>query len=180
MASNDHSVTMGGPMVPDEGVTTSGDADIAAQLADVRLGLSRVGRLLSSRRIHANYAAAAGAELPQQAVDVLRALGDHEPLAVGDLARLARMDTGAVSRQVKVLAHAGLVERRTSPQHGSIVLVVGTPEGRELARRFERVRSSQLVRALSHWTPEERLELGRLLVRLVDDVQATPYAPDGS
>jgi hypothetical protein len=56
-----------------------------------------------------------------------------------------------------------------------------------MAERFESVRSSQLSRALASWSDEDRDELGRLLLRLVDDLQATPYlstdadrpAPDG-
>jgi DNA-binding MarR family transcriptional regulator len=118
---------------------------------------------------------AAGVTLPAQAMTVLRALGDRDPLPVGDLARAARMDAGAVSRQIRVLQDAGMVERRTSPQHRSIVLVVATDEGREVARRFERVRHAQLSRALADWTDDEREELGRLLLRLVDDLQSTPY-----
>lgn len=148
---------------------------IEAQLQSVRLGLTRLQRLLSSRRVHAGMAGAARVALPQQAMSVLRALGDREPLPVGDLARAARMDTGAVSRQVRVLEDEGLVERRSSPQHGSIVLVVATPEGRAMAHRFERVRSAQLSRALEDWTPDERMQLGQLMLRLVDDLQATPY-----
>jgi len=148
---------------------------IELQLQSVRLGLTRLQRLLSSRRVHAGMAGAARVALPQQAMSVLRALGDREPLPVGDLARAARMDTGAVSRQVRVLEDEGLVERRSSPQHGSIVLVVATSEGRAMARRFERVRSAQLSRALEDWTPEERVQLGQLMLRLVDDLQATPY-----
>lgn len=149
--------------------------DIEHQLQAVRLGLTRLQRLLSSRRVHAGMAGAAQVALPQQAMNVLRALGDREPLPVGDLARAARMDTGAVSRQIRVLEEEGLVERRSSPQHGSIVLVVATPEGQAMARRFERVRNAQLSRALVNWTPEERTQLGALMVRLVDDLQATPY-----
>ena len=151
------------------------DDDIEQQLQAVRLGLTRLQRLLSSRRVHAGMAGAARVVLPQQAMSVLRALGDREPLPVGDLARAARMDTGAVSRQIRVLEDEGLVERRSSPQHGSIVLVVATPGGRAMAQRFERVRSAQLSRALIDWTPEERLQLGKLMLRLVDDLQATPY-----
>jgi DNA-binding MarR family transcriptional regulator len=151
------------------------DEDIEQQLQAVRLGLTRLQRLLSSRRVHAGMAGAARVVLPQQAMSVLRALGDREPLPVGDLARAARMDTGAVSRQIRVLEDEGLVERRSSPQHGSIVLVVATPDGRAMAQRFERVRSAQLSRALIDWTPEERLQLGKLMLRLVDDLQATPY-----
>jgi DNA-binding MarR family transcriptional regulator len=149
--------------------------DLEAQLQTVRLGLTRLQRLLSSRRVHAGMAGAARVVLPQQAMNVLRALGDRDPLPVGDLARAARMDTGAVSRQIRVLEEEGLVERHSSPQHGSIVLVVATEEGRAMAQRFERVRSAQLSRALIEWTPEERTQLGALMVRLVDDLQATPY-----
>ena len=134
--------------------------DLEAQLQTVRLGLTRLQRLLSSRRVHAGMAGAARVV---------------HPLPVGDLARAARMDTGAVSRQVRVLEEEGLVERHSSPQHGSIVLVVATEEGRAMAHRFERVRSAQLSRALIEWTPEERAQLGALMVRLVDDLQATPY-----
>ena len=149
--------------------------EIEAQLQSVRLGLTRLQRLLSSRRVHAGMAGAARVALPQQAMNVLRALGDREALPVGDLARAARMDTGAVSRQIRVLEEEGLVERRSSPQHGSIVLVVATPEGKAMAHRFERVRSAQLSRALIDWSPEEREQLGSLMLRLVDDLQATPY-----
>ena len=149
--------------------------DIELELQSVRLGLTRLQRLLSSRRVHAGMAGAARVALPQQAMNVLRALGDREPLPVGDLARAARMDTGAVSRQIRILEEEGLVERQSSPQHGSIVLVEATPEGKAMARRFERVRSAQLSRALVEWTPEERAQLGELMLRLVDDLQATPY-----
>ena len=149
--------------------------DVEAQLQSVRLGLTRLQRLLSSRRVHAGMAGAARVVLPQQAMNVLRALGDREPLPVGDLARAARMDTGADSRQIRVLEEEGLVERRSSPQHGSIVLVEATTEGKAMARRFERVRGAQLSRALMEWTPEERQQLGELMLRLVDDLQATPY-----
>ncbi|NCY16296.1 MAG: MarR family transcriptional regulator [Actinobacteria bacterium] len=148
---------------------------IEDQLVPVRQGLTRLGRLLSSRRVHVGMAGAAGVELSEQAMNVLRALGDREEMPMGDLARAAHMDTGAVSRQVRVLEAEGLLHRRTSPQHRSIVLVEATPEGRDVARRFERVRNAQLTRALGEWTDEERAQLGSLLIRLVDDLMRTPY-----
>ena len=162
-------------MVVSEQADLSKQDEIETQLQSVRLGLTRLQRLLSSRRVHAGMAGAARVVLPQQAMNVLRALGDREALPVGDLARAARMDTGAVSRQIRVLEEEGLVERRSSPQHGSIVLVEATAEGKAMARRFERVRGAQLSRALVDWTPEERQQLGELMLRLVDDLQATPY-----
>jgi len=101
------------------GVPTSESGDIESQLVDVRLGISRLQRLLSSRRINASMAEAAGVDLSQQSIEVLRALGGNDPMPVGDLARSARMDTGAVSRQLRTLEELGLVERRASEQHGS-------------------------------------------------------------
>lgn len=150
-------------------------SDIESELVEVRLGISRLQRLLSSRRINAGMADAAGVDLTQQSIEVLRALGSNDPMPVGEVARVARMDTGAVSRQLRTLTDLGLVERQASEHHGSIVLVVGTPAGRALAARYERVRSAQLSRALADWEPAERVELGRLLLRLVDDLQSTPY-----
>lgn len=153
-------------------------ADLEGEIAGIRTGLARLQRMLSSRRLNAGAAEAAGIALTQQAIEVLRALDPTAPMPVGDLARAARMDTGAVSRQVRVLEEQGYVERRASADHGSIVLVGATPLGRAAAARYERVRNLQLLRALAEWAPEERLELGRLLVRLVDDLQAIPYIED--
>ena len=43
--------------------------------------------------------------------------------------------------------------------------------------KVEAVRAHQLQRALAGWTVDEQAELGRLLVRLADDLQAAPYLP---
>jgi hypothetical protein len=61
--------------------------------------------------------------------------------------------------------------------HGSApeVVVEATERGKDVARRFERVRHAQLSRALASWTDEEREQLGMLLIRLVEDLQSTPY-----
>jgi DNA-binding MarR family transcriptional regulator len=69
------------------------------------------------------------------------------------------------------------VGRRPSPDHGRIVLVEPTAEGLSTARRLDDLRSRHLLDALDHWSDEERKMLGRLLVRLVDDLQKTPYRP---
>ncbi len=122
----------------------------------------------------AAVARAAGTPLPQQAVQVLSAVAASEAARpVAEVARVASMDMGAVSRQLKLLESHGLVRRAASPDHGSVVLVDATPEGRDAARKLDRVRSRHLADALADWTPQERAELGRLLVRLVDDLHAT-------
>jgi DNA-binding MarR family transcriptional regulator len=141
----------------------------------VRLGLHRLQRLLASRRSWSALADAADVELPQQVIQVLQVLQDGAARSMAELGRLARMDAAAVSRQVRVLEDRGLVARNPSPTHGRIVLVEPTPEGLVMARRLHDLRNRHLVDALAGWEPEERDVLGRLMLRLVDDLQATPH-----
>jgi DNA-binding MarR family transcriptional regulator len=148
---------------------------MSSGLEGVRLGLHRMQRMLSSRRSSSALSTAAGLDLPQQVVQVLQVLQDGEARSMADLARQARMDAAAVSRQVRVLEAEGLVARRASPTHGRIVLVAPTEAGLAASRRLADLNQRHLEDALSSWAPEERDALGRLLVRLVDDLQRTPH-----
>ena len=143
----------------------------------VRVGLYRLQRLFAGRRPFSALTAAAGLELSQQEIQVLQVLRDGDAHSMADLARSARLDAGAVSRQVQALEERGLVRRRPSPDHGRIVLVEPTAEGLDAARRVDDLRRRHLLEALDHWSGEERETLGRLLLRLVDDLQETPYRP---
>jgi DNA-binding MarR family transcriptional regulator len=147
----------------------------AADVEPVRRGLHRLQRLLGSRRPWAALGDAAGIDLAQQGLQVLEVLHDGEPRSMAELARLARMDAAAVSRQVRELEDRGLVVRRPSTVHGRVVLIEPSAEGRTSARRLHRLRDQHLVDALASWTPEERAVLGRLVLRLVDDLEGTSY-----
>jgi DNA-binding MarR family transcriptional regulator len=137
--------------------------------------IRQLGRLMSSRRASSSLAHAAGVDLSQQAIEVLRSVDRAAPVPVADLARTAHMDVGAVSRQLRLLEARGLLTRRPSPAHRSVVLVAPTARGRRLIGRVEAVRSRHLDDALAGWTAHERAELGRLLGRLVSDLQATSF-----
>ena len=133
-------------------------------------------RLLGSRRVFASLAAAADADLSQQATDVLVALADGASRPIGDVARAARLDVAAVSRQLRGLEDADLVTRDETGR-GGVVLVTATATGRATVDRIEAVRDRQLRTALAGWTAAERAQLGHLLVRLADDLHRTPYVP---
>ena len=55
--------------------------------------------------------------------------------------------------------------------------MTATRRGRALLQRVEAVRTDQLQRALAGWTADEQAELGRLLLRLADDLQGAAYLP---
>lgn len=146
-----------------------------ADVEPVRQGLHRLQRLLGSRRPWTALGEAAGIDLAQQGLQVLEVLHDGEPRSMAQLARLARMDAAAVSRQVRELEERGLVVRRPSAVHRRIVLIEPSADGRTWARRLHDLRDQHLVDALASWTPEEREVLGRLVLRLVDDLEGTQY-----
>ena len=144
----------------------------------VRLGLQRLQRLLGARRAWAALAATASIDLAQQEMHVLLALGDGHARSMAELARLAGMDAGAVSRQVRSLEERDLVAR--SNGSGRVVLVEVTAPGRECARRVRALYDRHLADALASWEPADRDALGHLLVRLVEDLERTPYRPSRS
>lgn len=132
---------------------------------------------MASRRASSSLAVAARTDLSQQAIEVLRSVARQAGTAipVADVARAAHMDVGAVSRQLRVLEDRRLVTRRPNPAHRSVVLVSLTRRGAEVIGRVEAVRDRHLADALAAWSSTERGELGRLLNRLVADLQATTF-----
>lgn len=148
------------------------------QISAITQAMRDLQRLRASRKVHATLAGATAVDLSQQAVQVLVALDGTLPVARVALA--ARMDVGAVSRQIRVLEERGLVTKAPSPDNASIVLVSATDAGREAAERIRAVRNDHVTRALAGWSTADRDALARLLRRLVDDLQATPYAEEAS
>jgi DNA-binding MarR family transcriptional regulator len=142
---------------------------------DLRLGLHGLQRLLSSRRVFSNLAGAAGVDLSQQSAEVLSALADGGSRPVAEVARRARMDVAAVSRQLRTLEERQLARRRPSPDHRSVVMVEATARGRRVADQIDVVRRRHLEDALTSWSTEERAQFGALLLRFVEGLQQTPF-----
>lgn len=164
------------------GTRTAGGTRAAAaeadDLAEVRVGLHQLQRLLAARGATASLVTAAGVDLPQQAVRVLVAVSERPPRSMADIARAAHLDAAVVSRQVRALEDDGLLVRHASAGHGRIVLVEPTARGAAAARAIVGIRDRHLAEALEAWDPDERVQLGRLLVRLAADLRETPYRSD--
>jgi DNA-binding MarR family transcriptional regulator len=148
-----------------------------ASVEAARLGMARVAGMLASRRNAAAVATAAGVDLSQQALRVLEAL--DSPSSPADIARRARMDPAAVSRQLRTLEADGLIIRKV-PTAGGLVSVSATRAATTLVARVREVRNAHLTDALADWSSADRAALGRLLDRVVDDFARTPFRPVGS
>lgn len=151
-------------------------SDEAAE-EDLLLAVHRLGRMMSSRRVATRIVAAAGGDVSQQGLRLLRALARSGELPVAGLAAAAHMDISAVSRQLRPLEAAGLVRRSSDREDGRVARVALTPAGSDLAERLRVVGVGHLSRAMSTWSASERAELSRLMTRLLDDLQATEIDP---
>ena len=96
---------------------------------------------------------------------------------MGDLARECSMDPAATGRQVRSLENDGIVQRVSGSADGRVVVVRLTEEGRAVYARIVEVRTSHLAKVLEGWPDDERIELIRLVDRLVDDLRSVPFKP---
>lgn len=151
-----------------------GDDDIDEQLL---VALQRLGRLMSSRQVASDISGAAGIELSQQGVQLLRVLHRSGEAPVAALASASQMDIAAVSRQLRLLEDAGLVTRSSSPTDRRVVLVDTTDSGAQVAARIRDVGLRHLGESLSGWSPSDRRRVTDLLSRLVADLQRTDIRP---
>ena len=92
------------------------------------------------------------------------------PRRATDLATEAFLDLSTVSRQVRSLVERGLVERRPDPEDRRGYLLSATDAGHEAYLEFRRQRDAKYGALLTSWSPEDRYQLIRLLIRLNDDL----------
>jgi DNA-binding MarR family transcriptional regulator len=144
---------------------------------DLVTAVHRLGRLMGSRQVSGRITTAAGVDLSQQGLQVLRTLHRHGELPVAALAARADMQVPAVSRQLGELERLGMVRRTSTPGDARVALISLTDPGTAVADRIREISLRHLDASLRAWPEEDRRALGRLLGRLVDDLQRTPVVP---
>ncbi len=139
-------------------------------LQRIEAAMERLTRIGQSRRSSARRAEAAGVSLSGTAQQVLRAVLDHAPVRISDLARATHMSDAAVSRQVTQLEASGLVAREACPDDGRVARVRPTPSGRRAGRRLRTAADEIFQAHLSSWRARDLERLADLMERLGDDL----------
>jgi len=125
------------------------DAGLASEL---RISVMRLRRRLANERHPDN-------DLSMNAMAVLGALYRNGDQTVGDLAAHERVQPPSMTRTVKGLVEAGLVERRADENDGRLVVVCLSETGRATVLADRRRRDEWLARRLRELDPEERAVL---------------------
>lgn len=111
-------------------------------------------------------------DLDRSAYGIMARLADDGPQRLGALASSFGLDPSTITRQVQSLEKAGLASRQTDPQDRRASILALTDEGTDVLARTRARRRERLQAVLSDWPDQDRQELGRLLAKLNDSLDA--------
>lgn len=152
-------------------------SDLAARL---ELTFRLLGKRIYRAREHQLNADSAG--LDKASVPLLSALEEHDSARPSDVAAAVELDLSTVSRQVRQLERLGLVTRRPDGEDRRACRISLTSRGRTSLAAVRASRAAMLDEVFSGWPDADRLDLQRLLDRLMAGLAALPWpaAPDRS
>lgn len=143
----------------------SGDLDEMTRLLMAWIGLSmRITRGSESVRAMAD----AGLTMPQ--VSALHILMFEGPQSVGDLGTDLGHSMSATSSLVQRLVEQGLVTRTEDSADRRQKRVELTAAGRKFVERLMKARQKELRAGLEHIGPETRVDLQRVMRRIVEEL----------
>ena len=94
-----------------------------------------------------------------------------EPITMGDLSRILGVPFSTATRTADWLVNNGYVQRLADPKDRRVVCVELTESGKELCQAMDDLLLESAEQFLCNFSLEERKELGRLLGKLVDNLE---------
>ncbi len=141
-------------------------------LQRVEAAMERLARIGQGRKSSSRRAARAGVSLSGAAQQVLRAVIEHAPVRISDLARATHMSDAAVSRQVTQLEADDLVVREACADDGRVARVRPTRAGTRAGARLRSAADEIFQEHLSGWRARDLERLADLMERLGDDLMS--------
>jgi DNA-binding MarR family transcriptional regulator len=142
-----------------------------ADLHTIDAALTRIGRVANSRRASGRRARRSGVTLAPTAVATLAAIYRHGPARLTTIAEHVDLEPSRISREVRPLVEAGLVDQQPDPQDGRATLLVATAAGRDAFERYRRAADAILAESMRDWNARDLRQLADLLTRLADSLE---------
>src|SRR5262245_46451549 len=130
--------------------TTAQDTRLTESAARLRMAIVR-----TARRLRQEAAGAGGTELTPTAAAALATVERHGPLTPSELAEIERIKRPTVTRTLRLLGEAGLVDRTPDPADGRSTLVSINAAGRERLRRLRGRKNAYLARRMRDLPAED-------------------------
>ncbi len=152
----------------------------ATPIGDVPIGLERalteVGRAILRLEVP-RHALDDGEHVDRAGYWLLVRISESGALRGSDLASAVELDPSTVSRQVRDLAGAGLIDRSPDPVDGRATLLSLSERGALVLESVREARRRALAVALDGWTEEERTELAASMARLAEGMTGRGSRP---
>ncbi|AQS71092.1 MarR family winged helix-turn-helix transcriptional regulator [Streptomyces pactum] len=145
--------------VPDETTVTRGDRPADAAVETIQREMTAFARRAraSAGRMHP--------ELSLVSYTLLGHLEERDGCRATDLAAHYALDKSTVSRQVSALEHAGLVERRVTPDDHRVQVLHLTRAGRRILAQVTESRRTAFRERLADWPEEDLIRFAAYLER---------------
>ena len=145
------------------------------ELRAINRALGRISRTTTGRVATRTRAERSGVEMSRPALAIVSALRSSGPVRLTSLARLVDLEPPLISREVRELYDAGVVERTSDPDDGRVSIVGLTPHGRDLVQRHRDAIDSMTLDAFEEWSMDDI----RTFRELLDRALAAAYVSMG-
>jgi DNA-binding MarR family transcriptional regulator len=132
--------------------------------------LSRMADMGRSPRYVARLLSLAGAPVQPSGWAIITVLNREGPQRVSQLAELLNIDQSTVSRQLKPLDAAGLVDRKIAPDDRRSTIVASSKKGNRLYASVRERWLADLGWFIREWSAEEQRTLGDLAERFSAEI----------
>jgi DNA-binding MarR family transcriptional regulator len=133
--------------------------------------ISRIGTGRAAARVRSERS---GVQVSRPGIALLAALNTAGPLRPTDLAERTDLELPLVSREVRVLAAEGYVQRSPHPADGRVSIVELTAKGRRAYRAYRAATDEIIAESFSGWSADDLTALAAMLERVVADAATAP------
>lgn len=118
-------------------------------------------------------------ETPSAQWRTLAILRESGPQRLGDLARISRISQPGMTRLVKTMSEAGLVERAPDPEDSRAIRITATPAGVEAYFAWRRELTSALIPRFADLSDDDWAAIRRTaeIAAAITDRTAEPEGP---